>query len=107
MSLYLCPIYSPCWQRGLGAGRRRYGRWRRPGGRAAAVGGRRWPGRHLSHGRVMNHNTAPAPNSAPAPATTTTTGSIVSEEFGDVNQYKELNAIGTGDVWADIAQCSS
>ena len=100
MSLYLCPIYSPCWQRGLGAGRRRYGRWRRPGGRAAAVGGRRWPGRHLSHGRVMNHNTAPAPNSAPAPATTT--GSIVSEEFGDVNQYKELNAIGTGDVWADI-----
>ena len=51
----------------------------------------------------MNHNTAPAPNSAPA----TTTGSIVSEEFGDVNQYKELNAIGTGDVSADIAQCSS
>ena len=45
----------------------------------------------------MNHNTAPAPNSAPA---TTTTGSIVSEEFGDVNQYKELNAIGTGDVSA-------
>ena len=53
----------------------------------------------------MNHNTAPAPNSAPAPATTT--GSIVSEEFGDVNQYKELNAIGTGDLSADIAQCSS
>ena len=47
----------------------------------------------------MNHNTAPAPNSAPA-TTATTTGSIVSEEFGDVNQYKELNAIGTGDVSA-------
>ena len=50
----------------------------------------------------MNHNTAPAPNSAPATTanTATTTGSIVSEEFGDVNQYKELNAIGTGDVSA-------
>ena len=55
----------------------------------------------------MNHNTAPAPNSAPAPAPATTTGSIVSEEFGDVNQYKELNAIGTGDVSPDNAQCSS
>ena len=55
----------------------------------------------------MNHNTAPAPNSAPVTTTATTTGSIVSEEFGDVNQYKELNAIGTGDVSADNARCSS
>ena len=32
----------------------------------------------------------------------------VSQEFGDVSQYRELNAIGTGETWRPVvSQCAS
>ena len=41
-----------------------------------------------------NAGTVPSTQPAPPPA-----AASASQEFGDVSQYRELNAIGTGERW--------